>query len=134
MCRRQYALQILEDTGFLDSKQIKTPLNPRINLNLVDDDVLDDSTRYRRLIGRLLYLTITRPNITFAVNCLSQFVQAPKVHHLQVVHHLPRYIKSCPGIGLFIPSYSSTQLRAFFFIQIGQLALIHNILLQVVYL
>lgn len=104
LCQRNYALQILEDAGFLDSKPVKTPMNPRINLASDTGDLLDDSTGFRRLIGRLLYLTITRPDITYAVNCLSQFVHSPRAPHLQAVHHLLRYIKSSPGLGLFYPT------------------------------
>ena len=85
-CQRHYALQILEDEGFLDSKPLKTPMDPKIHLTLTNGDLLDDATGFRRLIGRLLYLTITRPDITFAVNSLSQFVQSPHQPHLQVVH------------------------------------------------
>lgn len=111
--QRQYALRILEDAIFLHSKPTKTPTNPRLTLSLTNGDLLTDATGYRRLIGRLLYLTITRPDITFAVHSLSQFVHAPRAPHLQAVHHLLCYIKSCPGSGLFYPSDSTTQLRAF---------------------
>ena len=49
-----------------------------------DRDLLDDASTYRRLIGKLLYLTITRPDLTYVVNRLSQFLAAPHSIHLQV--------------------------------------------------
>ena len=57
--QRQYALQILDDYGFLDSKPVSTPMNPRDSLNSEEGVLLDDITHYRSLIGRLLYLTIS---------------------------------------------------------------------------
>lgn len=111
--QRQYALQILDDNGFLDSKPVSTPMNMRHNLNNADGDVLPDIKHYHSLIGRLLYLTITRPGITYCVHYLSQFLQCPRVPHFQVVHHLLRYIKATLGLGHFFNTSSSTQLRGF---------------------
>lgn len=66
--------------------------------------------RYRRLIGRLLYLGFTRPNISYATQHLSQYVQAPRESHWQGVLHVLRYLKGCPSLGLFFPSINSLQL------------------------
>jgi len=51
--------------------------------------------------------------ITFVVNRLSQYMKAPRVPHLHVVHHLLQYIKSAPGQGLFFPVQNSLNLIAF---------------------
>ena len=61
----------------------------------------------------MLYLTLSRPDITFVVHRLSQFVSKPRVPHLTAAHHLLRYLKARPGQGLFFPTSSSLQLRAF---------------------
>ena len=68
---------------------------------------------YKRLIGRLVYLTISRPDITFVVNRLSQYMKEPRVPHLNVVHHLLQYLKSALGQGLFFPAQNSLKLTAF---------------------
>lgn len=75
--------------------------------------MLPNITSYRELIGRLLYLTITRPDITFAVHRLSQFLSAPTDVHLHAAHHVLRYLKSNPGQGLFYPADSDLCLNAF---------------------
>ncbi|XP_019163072.1 PREDICTED: uncharacterized protein LOC109159415 [Ipomoea nil] len=74
---------------------------------------LEDNSQYRRLIGKLLYLTITRPDICFAVQQLSQFLDKPTTDHLQAAHRILRYVKNSPGQGLFFPANSSLKLRGF---------------------
>lgn len=72
-----------------------------------------DPSSYHRLIGRLLYLTTTRLDITYAVQTLSQFMQALTIHHFEVATHVLRYIKASPAQGLFFPATSPLQLKAF---------------------
>ena len=88
LSQRKYDLSLLQDTGFLACKPSNLPMDPNLKLNLHDGDLLPDPSMYKRLISRLLYLTISRPDITFAVNRLSQYMKAPRVPHLHVVHHL----------------------------------------------
>ena len=68
-------------------------MDPNLKLSSTDGEPLQDISQYRRLVGRLLYLTISRPDIAFAVNKLSQFVSSPQTTHLQAVTHLLRYLK-----------------------------------------
>ena len=72
-----------------------------------------DVTAYQRLIGRLIYLTNTRPDISYCVQFLSQFLRAPTSKHHNVAHWLLRYIKGTPGQGLFFPADSDLQLKGF---------------------
>lgn len=103
LTQRHYTLQLLEDTGFLASKPTFVPMEPHLHLTATDGDLLLDATLYRRLIGRLLYLILSRPDITFAVHQLSQYFSQPRVPHLQAAHHLLRYLKSTPGKAIFSP-------------------------------
>ncbi|XP_022868847.1 uncharacterized protein LOC111388393 [Olea europaea var. sylvestris] len=95
-----YTLQLLEDTEFQDCKPIILPRDPKFHLCSIEGELLTDNSLYRRLVGRLLYLTISRPNITFAVHKLRDFVSQPRKPHLNVVHHLLQYLKPTLGQGL----------------------------------
>ncbi|XP_060969836.1 uncharacterized mitochondrial protein AtMg00810-like [Cannabis sativa] len=111
--QRKYTLQLLEDTGFLGSKPSKTPMDPKLRLDNEHGETLDNPSTFRQIIGKLLYLTLSRPDITFAVNSLSQFMATPRTPHLQAVHHLLRYLKGNPGQGLLYSSTSALNLRGF---------------------
>ncbi|KAL7617822.1 hypothetical protein Lser_V15G02568 [Lactuca serriola] len=113
ICQRKYALELLQDTGFLASKSTYYSMDPKLKSSNFEGDPITDPSQYRRLIGRLLYLTITRPNISYAVNRLSQFVTTQRQPHLQAVHHLLRYIKHNLSQGLFFSTRPSLQLKAF---------------------
>lgn len=104
---------MLEDTGYAGSKPSKTPMDPKLKLDNESGELIENPSHYRQLIGRLLYLTLSRPDITFAVHCLSQFMAAHRIPHLQAIHHLLRYIKGNPGQGLLYSASSSLQLRGF---------------------
>ncbi|KAL5560523.1 hypothetical protein UlMin_036734 [Ulmus minor] len=83
--QRPYALQLLGDTGYLGNKPVATPMEPNLKLSQEDGELFDDPSLYRRLIGKLLYLTITRPNLSYVVNRLSQFLAKPRITHYKAV-------------------------------------------------
>ncbi|KAK6158321.1 hypothetical protein DH2020_005635 [Rehmannia glutinosa] len=91
LCQRKNALDLLIDSG----------------------DPLPDPSIYRRLVGRLLYLTITRPDLSYSIQTLSQFMSNPTSTHLTAAHRVLRYIKSTPGKGLFYSANSPLQLTGF---------------------
>ncbi|XP_014492228.1 uncharacterized protein LOC106754687 [Vigna radiata var. radiata] len=73
----------------------------------------EDASSYRRLIGRLIYLTNTRPDITFSVYNLSQFVFPPTSLHQQAAHRILRYLKGSPGNGILFQRTNTNQLKAY---------------------
>lgn len=113
ICQRKYSLDILEETGLLGAKPAKFPMEQHLKLNSIDGDLLKDPTYYRRIVGKLIYLTITRPEITYAVSTLSQFMQQPRKPHLDAVIRLIRYLKEAPGQGLFFPSQGRLKLISY---------------------
>ncbi|RVW79609.1 Retrovirus-related Pol polyprotein from transposon TNT 1-94 [Vitis vinifera] len=109
LSQRKYALDILEETGMLDCKPIDTPMDPNVKLVPGQGEPLGDPGRYRRLVGKLNYLTITRPDISFPVSVVSQFLQSPCDSHWDVVIRILRYIKSTPGQGVLYENRGHTQ-------------------------
>ncbi|XP_015938999.1 uncharacterized mitochondrial protein AtMg00810-like [Arachis duranensis] len=111
--QRKYALDLLREAGFEDCKPISNPMDYNVKLTKDVGSSLPDNAEYRKLIGKLLYLTNTRPNISFAVRKLSQFLDKPTDLHLRAAHRILRYIKSVPAKGLFFPSQSDLHVTGF---------------------
>lgn len=88
-------------------------MDPNLKLSAFDGDLLYNDSQYKRLIGRLLYLTISKPDICFAINKLNQFMAAPRTTHLDSVHHLLRYLKSTLGQGILFSATSNLQLKVY---------------------
>ena len=74
--QRKYTLDILTGTDMLNCKPVDTPMNPNVKLVLGQGELLRDPGRYRRLVSKLNYLTITWPDISFPVSVVSQFLQS----------------------------------------------------------
>ncbi|GJU16928.1 RmlC-like cupins superfamily protein [Tanacetum coccineum] len=112
MTQRKYTLE-LQNACLLNVKPSSIPFDPLIKINHDDGDPLDDPTQYRALVGKLLYLTITRPDISYAAQTLSQFIQASRTPHLKALVKVLKYLKSCPGQGLIFQANSTLNLKAF---------------------
>ncbi|XP_019173410.1 PREDICTED: uncharacterized protein LOC109168985 [Ipomoea nil] len=96
----KYALDILEETDMLDSRPVDNSMDPNVKLLPGHGESLPDREQYRRLIGKLNYLTITRPDISNAVSVLSQFLETPCDFHWDAAVCVLSYIKRAPGQGL----------------------------------
>ena len=107
--QRKNTLDILTDTGMLDCKPIDTPMDPNVKLVPSQRELLRDPGRYRRLVGKLNYLTITRPDISFPVGVVSQFLQSPCDSHWDAVVRILRYIKGTQGQGVLYENRGHTQ-------------------------
>lgn len=113
LSQRKYTLDILSETGLSGARPAITPLEQNHRLALAEDEDLRDPEPFRRLVGRLIYLTITRPELSYSVHTLAQFMKCPKLAHWTAALRVVRYLKSCPGQGILLHATSDLRLRAY---------------------
>ncbi|GJU56477.1 putative RNA-directed DNA polymerase [Tanacetum coccineum] len=113
LSQRKYTLDILTDTGKTGCKPSAFPMEQNLILGKCETDKQVDGNQYRRLISRLLYLQATRPDITYTVNILSQFVGDPRQSHMDAADRLLGYLKVTPGQGILIPKGGGINLTAY---------------------
>ncbi|XP_016193100.1 uncharacterized protein LOC107634029 [Arachis ipaensis] len=107
MNQRKYATDLLHEFEMTNAKLATTPMNYTTPLSKSSGTALTDLTPYRRLVGRLLYLTNTRPDISFAVNKLSQYLDCATTDHFKAALYILRYIKRAPASGIKFSAASS---------------------------
>ncbi|XP_071704321.1 secreted RxLR effector protein 161-like [Rutidosis leptorrhynchoides] len=85
-----------------------------VNCDPIDkDQLLTNITEYQKLVGRLVYLTLTRPDISFAVHILSQYMHAPLQSHLNLTFRTLKYLKGSPGKGIHLVKGNNLDLYAY---------------------
>lgn len=94
--QEKYATDLLKKAGMMDCKPVSTPISTSEKLSAYSGTVLgeNDATKYRSIVGALQYLTLIRPDISFSVNKVCQFLHSPTVEHWTSVKMILRYIKS----------------------------------------
>ena len=85
----------------LECKPSNTPMESNYKARLMTNSPPIDKGRYQRLVGKLIYLSQTRPDICFSVSVVSQYMTNPNEEHLEVVYQILRYLKMTPGKGLY---------------------------------
>ncbi|GJX53519.1 hypothetical protein Tco_0281888 [Tanacetum coccineum] len=97
----KYIKEMLKKFGLEDSKPTKTPMSTEIKLTKDDEADSVNSSKYRGMIGSLLYLTASRPDIMFRVCLCARFQENPKTTHLEAVKRIFRYIRGTSHLGLW---------------------------------
>ena len=110
--QRKYVLDLLQETGMSGCKPTDTPMDQSAKLWEKGDTPVDTG-RYQRLVGILIYLAHTRPDIAFSVSVVSQFMHASYKEHLEAVHRILRYLKATPGKGLFFKKTNDKDVAIF---------------------
>ncbi|XP_061360276.1 uncharacterized protein LOC133304287 [Gastrolobium bilobum] len=100
ICQRKYVLDLLKETGKLGCKPSSTPIEQNHKLGSENESPSIDKGQYQRIVGRLIYLAHTRPDLAYAVSIVSQFMHDPREKHLQAVDRILQYLKGTPGRGL----------------------------------
>lgn len=81
LCQRKCTFDTISEAGLLGAKPSGFPMMQNHKLGHATGELLADPEPYRRLVGRLIYLAVTRPDLTYSVHILSQFMQAPRREH-----------------------------------------------------
>ena len=112
LSQRKYVLDLLSETGKLGAKPFSTPMAPNSQLTK-DGELFEDPERYRRLVGKLNYLTVTRLDIAYSVSVISQYMSSPTVDHWKTVEQILGYLKGAPGRGILYGNHSHTKIEYF---------------------
>ncbi|KAK4391658.1 Retrovirus-related Pol polyprotein from transposon RE2 [Sesamum angolense] len=111
--QRKYACDLLHEAGLLGTKPVDTPMDSNPDFWNDDGNYLEDKTKYRRLVGKLIYLTVTKPDISFAVGLVSQFMDKPRLVHWEAALRILKYIKASPGKGLLFKRHGHVKIEAY---------------------
>lgn len=115
LTQTKYTLDLLQRANMLTAKPISTPVSSGSKLSAFQGDYFADVSLYRSLVGALQYLTITRPDITYAVNQVCQFMYAPTTAHMVAGKRILRYLKGTLGFDLTFAARASPPTSHFFF-------------------
>ena len=112
LSQRKYVLDLLSETGKLGAKPCSSPMAPGVHLTR-EGELFEDPERYRKLVGKLNYLTVTRPNIAHSVSVVSQYMSFPTVNNWAVVQHILCYLKGAPGRGILYSNHRHNRVKCF---------------------
>ncbi len=113
LLQRQYALNKLSEYGMTGCKPISIPLEQNVKLSADEGDLVEDTTMYRCIVGSLIYMAITRPDLSYVVEVVSQFMQTPRKPHLDAVRRILRYIKHTLECEIFYEAKSQLQVHGY---------------------
>ena len=113
LCQRKYIIDLLIKTKMHDAKPVTTPLPTSPKLTLHGGTLLKDLTEYRSVVGSLQYLAFTRPDISYAVSRLSQFMHRPTTEHWQAAKRVLRYLAGTTTHGILLSRRSPLTLHGF---------------------
>jgi hypothetical protein len=91
-------------------KPVSTPMDSKNKLNIEDGEPMGDISQYQRLVEKLIYFTVTRPDLAFTISKISQFMHSPRSSHLEAINRILRYLKRAPGKGIFMKNNNSNEI------------------------
>lgn len=111
----RYVSNLLNHVGMKHCKPVSTPLSAsdKLSAHMGEDLKPEEATCYRSIVGALQYLTLTRPDISYSVNKVCQYLHKPTTQHWTAVKHILRYLSNTPSVGLRIQKSSSDLVSAF---------------------
>ena len=113
ICQTKHTKDMLKKFDMENAKPIKTPMPTNGHLDLNEDDKAVDQKIYRSMIGSLLYLCASRPDIMLSVCMCARFQANPKECHLMALKRILRYLVHTPNLGLWYPKGSTFALLGY---------------------
>ncbi|KAL3578414.1 hypothetical protein D5086_019918 [Populus alba] len=113
ICQRKYILEVLKRFGMEESNAIMNPIVPGCKTDTVGEGNRIDDTYYKQIVGSLMYITTTRPDIMFGASFISRFMANPTEGHLQVAKRILRYLKGTINYGIYYKKNEDKQLIAY---------------------
>lgn len=101
ICQRKYALEVLKKFGMMESNSVGSPIVPGFKVSKDEAGVTVDETNYKQLVGSLMYLTATRPDMMFVISLISRYMEKPTELHLQEAKRALRYLRGTVNYGIF---------------------------------
>ncbi|CAM8953608.1 unnamed protein product [Rhodiola kirilowii] len=111
--QQKYLSEVVKKYGLGDSKHVNTPSSPNESLTKDDASPRTDATRYRGMIGSLLYLTTSRPDLMFSVCQCARFQAEPRESHVKAVKRILRYLKGTEKLVMWYPRVKSLGLEGY---------------------
>ena len=111
--QQKYAYELLERAGMLNCKPAPTPVDTKAKVSAIEGSPASDAPFYRSIVGALQYLTLTRPDIQYAVQQVCLHMHAPRDTHWALVKRILRYIRGTTAMGLTLTASPDTSLVAY---------------------
>lgn len=113
ICQRKYAMEVLKRFGMEDSNSVCNPIVPGHKLNKDEGGVKVDETQFKQIVGSLMYITATRPDLMFVVSLIARFMSSPTDIHYQVAKRVLRYVKGTINYGILYKRGGAEELVGF---------------------
>jgi hypothetical protein len=109
LSQRKYVLDLLKEIGKLGCKPSSTPVDSKKKLSIEDGTPLENINQYQMFVGKLIYFTITRPDLAYVVSQINKFMHAPKTCHLEAINKILRYLKETYGKRILMKNNKSNE-------------------------
>ena len=93
-------MEILERFGLQHANSVRNPMVSGIKLMKNEDEQQVQTTQYKQMVGSLMYLSVTRPDLMFVVSLVSRYMERPTNIHMQAIKRILRYVKGTVGLGI----------------------------------
>ena len=111
--QQKYVTDLLVEIGKIGCKPVSTPMDPNHKLGEAKEEPMVDKRMYQRLVGRLVYLAHTRPDIAYSVSVINQFMHDPREPHLQATYRVLHYLQVNPEKGILFKKNNTLTLEAY---------------------